>query len=360
MANATNIELPASVQMDSEIREKQKEVRYDQRDFTIDYIVKEYATGLFFIPPYQREFVWDLKRQCRFIESVILGLPIPFMFVADLDDGRLEIVDGAQRIQSLESFINGDLQLKGLEQLATLNGKFFSDLPESQRRKFGTKALRIIVLEDSTSLATRQEIFNRINTSALRAKGAETRRGAFAGPFADFIKKCAANSRFLALCPISKMSLDRREDEELVLRFFAYSDQYKEFSHDVEKFLGKYQATHQKTFDKKTMEKEFDAMLAFVERYFPYGFGKSKQAKSTPRVRFEAIAIGVNLALRKKSNLTPPPVLGWIDSKEFEAHTTTHASNSGPRLRSRIEFVRNKVLGHEKDDGSNKKTTRRP
>src|SRR3990172_11373487 len=82
---------------EAEIKAKQREVKYDLRDFTIDYIVKQFEDGLFFVPEYQREFVWREDRQCRFIESVILGLPIPMMFVADLDDGRLEIVDGAQR-----------------------------------------------------------------------------------------------------------------------------------------------------------------------------------------------------------------------------------------------------------------------
>jgi len=94
-----------------EIRQRQQEVKYDLRDFTIDYIVSQFRDGLFYIPEYQREFVWRDHHRHRFIESVILGLPIPMMFVADMEDGRLEIVDGAQRIQTLETFLNDDLVL---------------------------------------------------------------------------------------------------------------------------------------------------------------------------------------------------------------------------------------------------------
>ena len=330
---------------DIEIRAKQQEVKYDLRDFTIDYIVKEFKAGLFFIPLYQRKFVWDKPRQCKFVESVLLGLPMPMMFVADLDDGRLEIVDGAQRIQTLAAFIDNDLKLSGLPRLPALNGFCFKDLPEAHQRKIGTKALRMVILEDTTTAETRQEIFNRINTSLLPARGAEVRRGAFSGPFTEFIKKCAQNKHFRILCPISEMLINRREDEELVLRFFCYSDNYGHFKHDVESFLGEYLSSHRNNFDEDTKEREYHAMLKFVKEFFPSGFAKSPSAKSTPRVRFEAISVGVNLALRQQPKLRPHAVSDWVGSEEFAIQTTTHASNSGPRLRARIEYVRDKLLG---------------
>ena len=331
---------------EKEIKTKQSEVKYDIRDFTVDYIVQKYQEDLFYIPEYQREFVWDEEHQCRFIESIMLGLPIPAMFVADMDDGRLEIVDGAQRIRTLEAFMNSDLELKGLLKLPSLNGFRFIDLPLSQRRKFGTKALRIFVLEDSTSHTTRQELFDRINTSSVRAKASEIRRGAFSGPFQSFIQKCAKDETFSALCPVSSKQKLRREHEELALRFFTYSDKYESFKHDVDRFMNEYAEQHREKFDEKRLRNEFNAVMKFVSKHFPCGFTKGKSAKSTPRVRFEAIAVGVNLALRIDPNLEPStPIADWIDSEEFRTETTTHASNSGPRLKSRVEFVRDKLLG---------------
>lgn len=330
---------------EAEIRARQHEIRYDLRDFTIDYIVQQFREGLFYVPGYQREFIWTDSHKCRFIESVILGLPIPMMFVADMEDGRLEIVDGAQRIQTLEQFVNNDLRLEGLERLPSLNEFAFEDMPKPQQRKFGTKALRMVVLEDSTTPELRQEIFDRVNTSGERAKPSEVRRGTFTGPFMNFIRDRARDPRFVALCPISERMRLRREDEELVLRFFAYSDRYKQFRHDVDTFLDRYAKEHQSQFEKKRLGDEFTRTMEFIERHFPYGFAKTPTSKATPRVRFEAIAVGANLALREKADLVPSSVSSWLESDEFREHTTTHASNSAPRLKGRIEFVRDRLLG---------------
>ena len=79
----------------------------------------------FYIPlEYQRNFVWGNKDRCIFIESILMGLPIPFMFFSDTDDGRIEIVDGAQRTQTLVQFCQNDLELQGLEILTDSNGFF--------------------------------------------------------------------------------------------------------------------------------------------------------------------------------------------------------------------------------------------
>ena len=348
---ATKIETPPPTvekmaAAERQIRELQSEVKYDLRDFTVDYLVKAFRDDLFFIPDYQREFIWPIKHQSKFIESVVLGLPIPMLFVADMADGRLEIVDGAQRVQSLEQFMAGDLELKSLTLLTALNGCKIQDLPIAQQRKLQTKALRVVVLEDGTSVKIRQELFHRINTQSIRAKGSEIRRGTFAGPLVNLIKECANSSLFLKLCPIGKAALNRRENEELVTRFFCYSDRYLKFKHDVDKFIDAFVETHKTDFDEITLRKEFDQTMQFVAQYFPHGFAKTKNATSTPRVRFEAIAVGVNLALRIVPNLLPDdPPITWLNSEEFISHTTTHASNSGPRLRGRVEFVRNQLLG---------------
>jgi len=334
------------VAAEAQIKDRQKEVKYDLRDFTVDYLVKAFRDDLFFVPEYQREFIWPAKHRSSFIESVILGLPIPMLFVADMADGRLEIVDGAQRIQSLEQFMAGDLALTALSLLSQLEGFTVNDLPLAQQRKLQTRALRVVVLEDGTSESIRQELFHRINTQSIRAKGSEIRRGSFKGPFVDFIKSCANDPVFLKLCPISTAAMNRRENEELVTRFFAYSDQYTKFKHDVDKFLDVYVENRKEDFEEARLRDEFDNTMRFVAQNFPHGFAKSKNATSTPRVRFEAIAVGVNLALRIDPELQPANAVStWISEPDFIAKTTTHASNSGPRLRGRVEYVRDQLLG---------------
>lgn len=328
---------------DAQIKLKQSDVDYDTKDFTIDYIIRAFQDDYFYIPDYQRKFVWDQKRQRRFIESVLLGLPIPFLFIAEMDDGRLEIVDGAQRVQTLERFVNDDLLLDHLEKLPALNGFTFTDLPDAQQRKFKNRALRMIVLDESTALDVRQDIFDRINTGSLSAKASEVRKGAFGGPFYGVIQYCATNKDFLELCPITDSVRKRGEAEELVLRFFAYSDSYKRFQHDVANFLDEYVRGHREDFDPDEMKDRFSRMIKFVAMYFPYGFAKAPHAKTTPRVRFEAISVGVHLALEDDPKLVPQKI-DWLDSPEFKRHTTTHASNSGPKLRARVEYVRDQLL----------------
>ncbi|QSQ42428.1 DUF262 domain-containing protein [Xanthomonas translucens pv. undulosa] len=333
------------VAADRQIKERQHDVRYDLRDFTVDYLVKSFQDDFFYIPAYQREFIWPESNKGKFIESVILGLPIPMLFVADMADGRLEIVDGAQRIQTLEQFVSGSLKLTNLSLLPTMEGFEFGDMTTPQQRKLLTRALRLVVLEDGSTEQIRQELFHRINTQSVKAKGSEVRRGSFQGPFLEFIQQCAQNPLFRKLCPVSEAMIKRREDEELVTRYFCYSDKYKEFRHDVDAFVDSYVSENRENFDRDRMSSEFLSMLEFVAKYFPYGFAKAANSKTTPRVRFEAISVGVTLAQRARPDLVPESLpSAWLESADFKQQTTTHASNSGPRLRGRVEFVRDKLL----------------
>lgn len=330
-----------------EIEDQKKKIDYDIRDFTIDYIVKEFEKDRFFIPGYQRKFVWNENMQSRFIESLLLGLPIPMLFLAlDKETGNFEIVDGAQRIQTLVVFAKNELKLTNLKKLTSINSFYFKDLPSKTQRIFENTALRMVVLEERTTLETRQEIFNRINTSGIKAAPTEIRMGAYDGPFTEFIKQCARNELFIKLCPLSPGKLNRKEDYELLFRFFAYSDRYKDYDGKPSPFINKYVSDHQENFDEKRLESEFNRMLEFVDKYFPYGFAKSKTSEFVPRTRFEAISIGVNLALRENPNLEVQNV-NWIDSEEFREVTTTDGANNKRKLFERVDFVKNKLLEGE-------------
>jgi uncharacterized protein with ParB-like and HNH nuclease domain len=327
-----------------EIRERQQEVKFDVRDFTLELIVNHFREGLYYVPEYQRFHVWNAEKQARFIESLVLGLPIPMMFLAEMADGTLEIVDGVQRISTLESFFSGDLRLQKLTRLPSLNGFLFDDMPLSQQRKLRTRALRMVVLDELTTFETRQDIFNRVNTSGEKARPAEVRRGAYQGALMTFLEARSQDPVFLRVCPISKPLVLRREPLEFVLRFFAFSEKYKSFSHDVAKFMDKFVLDHKDNFDQVRWLDEFDRTMAFAQKFFPAGFAKKAGSTSTPRVRFEALAVGTNLALREVPDLVPE-ALDWLESIEFKRHVTTHASNSGPRVKGRVEFVRDRLLG---------------
>jgi uncharacterized protein with ParB-like and HNH nuclease domain len=334
----------------NQITDLRREVDYNSREYAIDFLVAQFNAGEFFINrDYQRNFVWDDMRRCRFIESILLGYPIPIMFFSDNDDGRCDIVDGAQRTSTLEAFLSSELILRDLKKLTKLNGFTFAQLPPAIQRKFSKTTLRIIALEEGTSLEVRAEIFNRINSSALDLKPTEIRRGAYTGEFMKFMTECSEKPLFIKLCPISKNSKNRYEDIELITRFFAYTNDYKSFEHEVSDFLDSFVYNHKTEFDRMAFEAEFDAMLNFVDKHFANGFKRNANGKFVPCARFEAIAVGVALALRERSDLSPAVPTDWADittedGERFKYHTTTHASNNKNRVIGRIEYVKNMLL----------------
>src|ERR1700733_15181001 len=131
---------------DIEASEKQitqniKDVRYIIREYPVEVAVQKYLKGRnkdeneIYVPDYQRDLIWPEKHKSRFIESLLIGLPIPFLFVADVNDdddpdknGRLEIVDGVQRLRTLSDFLANNLVLSNLTRLSSLNGFRFGDL----------------------------------------------------------------------------------------------------------------------------------------------------------------------------------------------------------------------------------------
>jgi hypothetical protein len=354
--NTTKVE-----KITNQIKDLRKEIDYNTRDYTIDFLVAQFRDDEFFInSEYQRNFVWEEGRKCRFVESILLGYPIPFMFFSNNDDERCDIVDGAQRTSTLEEFLGNDLVLSDLKKLTELNGFTFNQLPPPVQRKFRNTTLRIIVLDEETTLETRQEIFSRINTSSKELTKTEIRRGALQGVFMSFMAECSENPLFRKLCPISAASKKRYEDIELITRFFAYANNYQAFEHKVYDFLDEFVTNRNTEFNESTYKAEFDAMLGFVDEHFTNGFRRTAKGKFVPRARFEAISVGVALALREKADLIPAiPPTEWSDiyteaGERFKYHTTTHASNNKNRVVGRIEYVKNMLLyGKEEPNEGN-------
>ncbi len=325
-------------------------IRYTTSEWTVEYLVDKFDAGIFVIPDYQRRFVWDRPRQSRFIESLLVGYPIPFLFVAVLEDGRQEIVDGAQRIRTMRAFIRGELKLNKLKKFTALNGFTYDELPSAVQRRLLARSLRLIVLDEGTEPTAREEMFDRINTSPMKANEMEVRIGVQRGPFLDLVLKCANHARFKAVAPMAKKKVDRREREELVLRFFAYGDRYRDFTHDVNRFLDSY-LEDANNWDEATIAekgKQFFRMLDFVETYVPIGFRKDERGKSTPRARFEAIAVGVHLAYESGRDMDTED-MSWLDSDEFRTVTSSDQSNTKSRFLRRVTFVRDQLCGAPQD-----------
>ena len=324
---------------------------YFTKDYPFEVINSKYGDKddegkTLYVPDYQREFVWNNEKQSRFIESVLLGVPLTPFLVSEDADNRLEIIDGSQRIRTLIAFYDNTLRLRKLEKLSSFNSAKFKDLPARIQRSFENRDFKIIIVHktNADNKEIKQDIFNRINTSGKKLTGSEIRKGSYAGNFYNMIIELKEHKKFQSICPISEQRANRGEYEEFILRFFAYKDKYLESKSDVAIFLNKYLLDMNKTdFSQEDYVNEFNKMVDFVCVNFTNGFRKKSNNNSVPRVRFEAISVGVHLALIEKSDLKDPN-MEWLNSNGFKIQTTSDTSNGTNRLKDRIEFVRDGLL----------------
>lgn len=343
--------------VEAQIAELQKITDYEIREWPIEVLVGKFTNGRdtdtseIFIPDYQREMVWSAKQQSRFIESILIRLPVPFIFAADIGSGdragALEIIDGSQRLRTLDNFISNRLRLQNLVRLNTANGMRFSDFAKPRQLRFKRSTIRVIELTEQADEQARREMFDRLNSGGSSLTSMEVRRGVEDGPFMKMLTELASKDLFTRLVPLSDRNAKRKEYEELALRYFAYANNYKAFQKSVDQFLTDYLKDRNVTAtpaELGAMSEEFDRALEFVQRNFPNGF-KRDGYKTVPRIRFEAIAVGVTLALREQPGLQPVNITAWLDSKEFIKHTRSDASNSRPKLINRIHYVRDHLLG---------------
>jgi hypothetical protein len=270
-----------------------------------------------------------------------------------MEDGRLEIVDGSQRLRTIQEFVLGDFRLEELESLPTMSGFRFADLLESRQRKIKNRSIRGIVLNEHADEQARFDMFERINTSSKAANKAEVRRGALSGPFMDLVIELAQHPDFIALAPVPTKQVLEREREELVTRFFAYGDGLQGYKDRPAEFIFDYTKRTNAAFEadpalRGRYRERFLTIVNFVSAVFPYGFRRIPTGKATPRARFEAISIGSYLALEVNPRLLKqhPNVEGWLTSKEFSDITGSDGANVASRLRGRMNFVRDHLLGN--------------
>jgi hypothetical protein len=338
---------------EKQVFEQSQRIEFYLTEYSIELLALKMRNGDFEVPLYQRAFTWEPERKTRFLESILMGLPIPFLFFWESPTtGKLEIVDGSQRLRTIEEFVLGDFTLGDLEELSLLAGFRFRDLPESRQRKLKNRSIRGIVLNEHANEQSRFDIFDRINTGSKIANKAEVRRGALGGDFLDLVISLTKDPVFMKLAPVSDKQFKEREREELVTRFFAYGDGLEQYRDRVSAFLFAYTKKMNLRFranpaDIESYRQRFMDTMQFVERNFPWGFRRVAKGKVTPRARFESIAIGSYWALQKRPEIASQSfsVATWLETEEFAKVTGADGANAVGRLRSRIHFVRDHLLG---------------
>jgi hypothetical protein len=326
-------------------------------------------------PEYQRLFQWSVGSQSRFIESLLLEMPVPPIFVIEEEDGRYLLIDGLQRISTYLHFRGeleashldpkikkGDyLKLSDCDIVRELNGKTFSDLGVALQIRLKRAFVRVEVVRKGSDPRFKYYMFKRLNTGGQELSDQQVRNCTIRllNPvFNDFIIKLSETPDFVACTAgITDEQRLRGFDQELVLRFFAFKNWRGRFKHDVADFLTDYMEAvsdpavdenFDYAFEHEIFTKTFrvfnatlqELSFAFVSRRF------ARIVKGFSVYHFEAFTIGLQVVLDRID-------VGAADQMErlkglferikndakFQEITTGGGKNSPGPLAQRIGFV---------------------
>ena len=189
---------------------------------TIDLIVSRIKENEIDLEPdFQREQMWDNVRKSRLIESLLLRIPIPAFYVAADGEDRWRVVDGIQRMSSINGYINNDFLLRKLEYLTDFEGKRYEGLPRAMQRRMRETELVVNVISPSTPVEVMFNIFHRINTGGVPLNPQEIRNALTPQHVRDYLKELAQSDEFLRATERSIRS-NRMADRECILRFLAF------------------------------------------------------------------------------------------------------------------------------------------
>lgn len=207
----------------------ERKVLIQQYDYAVRTLVDMVIEGdLILNPDYQRLYRWEPEKASRFVESILLNIPVPVVYFAEESDGTFSVIDGQQRLTSLLNFIKPnpeeELTLTGLKLRPEINGKKFGDLDRTDRSAITKRPIRCIVVLNESDQALKFEVFERLNTGSSSLTEQEVRNSIYHGNFNDLIKELACDDKFLEMIALPDQHKRNMKAEELVLRFFAYKD----------------------------------------------------------------------------------------------------------------------------------------
>lgn len=217
-----------------------RQIFSDKSDPSVSDLYIRYKEGeLVLQPDFQRQFIWDAKKSSRLIESSILEVPLPMIYLAEEPDGRESVIDGQQRLTAFIRYMDGAYSLTGLTVLKELNGCNFSSLEREHQNKIKRCAIRTTTIKKESSENLKFEIFERLNTGAISLNDQELRNCIYRGRYNDLLKELSKDDEFRALIGIKKIER-RMRDVELVLRFAAlFHASYLNYTSPMHRFLNK-------------------------------------------------------------------------------------------------------------------------
>ena len=335
------------------------EIGFYGTDFPVDAIYRrlssdgDAAEGDIFIPDFQRGYIWSKKQADGFIESLLLGLPVPGIFLStDRETQRRLVIDGGQRLRTIKSFIDGSFKGSATYKLGKVvhedfANKSYSDLPSNDRRRFDDAVIHAtIVSQDKPKGDDRSlfHLFERLNTGGTPATAHEVRRNLWGGALNDLLGALAKNSHWRNVYgPASP----RMKDQELILRFLAlYIDGTRygtERERTMKDFLTSFMARNRDISEQKGSEWKsvFEEIIALIDEVFGRKAFRPEGRLNT--AVYDAVMVG--LAYTRKTGALPQgPALEQaynelLENEQFVSATSSRTSHQ-PNVERRIRLAR--------------------
>lgn len=272
-------------------------------DYPVDSIVKRIKDDVIFVPPFQRKFVWNIQQASRFIESLLLGLPVPGVFLSKEEStGRLLIIDGQQRLTSLFNFYNGffrgkKFQLTGVQE--DLVGKTYQDLDMLDRNRLDDSIIHATIVKQTQpddGDSSVYLIFERLNTGGSKLTSQEIRACIYYGDFNETLNQLTDNHDWRN---VFGRPNTRLKEQELILRFFALYYSFEAYEKPLKIFLNTFMENnrnHEK-ISKQELANIFSSTISFVNQNF--GDKAFRIGAGINAAVFDSIMVGTAKRLKK-------------------------------------------------------------
>jgi len=268
-------------------------------DFDVDGLVKRFDRGTIYRPEFQRNFVWTWPQASKFIESILLGLPIPSVFLfREEETQKLLIVDGLQRLTTLHAFKRGRLphndrvfKLKDVK--PRFEGKALEDLEEDDRLRFEDAIIHAMIIQQMApddSHSSVFHIFERLNSNGTPLQPQEMRAAVYHGPFQEMLGIANQNEEWRNVFgPKHK----RAKDQELILRFLALKYDSANYARPMKGFLNNFMAEHRKMSAQELLDYQKCFEKTIWRSYEALGKQAFRLSRSMNVAFFDALMVAI-------------------------------------------------------------------
>lgn len=359
---ATELQMP----LEEKYREQMRQIISQKIELPISTLPEMIKEQINLNPDFQRRDRWDREKQSRFIESIIMNVPIPPVFLGENEYGTYVVLDGRQRLTAIHEFLRNTYKLKGLEVWAELNDQSFNDLQKKKLDRAITRRFvpAIVILRESSS-EVKYDVFDRLNTGGVIAEPMEIRNAIFQGEFNRLLHALSDDHTFRRLWDIPVSDEDREHnsiyqkmtDLELVLRFFALQN-YAQMNLRFKDFLSDFMESRNKEYNQNRTLKHEDTELftlavrncwqVFGEQAFRRteleGLHQSKKSAPLADAVLAALSdVQPEQISEDKATQIRAAINGLCEQDEAFRKAISTGTNGKGAIRTRIEAARNAV-----------------